>query len=522
MLQRRAFILLVLAIMAIGFAAGGFLIPAANAAIQAQDVTPTPQTQPTQPASPTPEVQQPSAAEAPEQLSISNEVCLSCHGKEGLTMKLGDGTTLDLYVAPDDYKHSIHGQENYACVQCHRQVGNYPHPAFSAENARDVTLKLNNACQKCHSTQYHLTQDSVHAAALAKGNNNAAVCSDCHTAHAVRQLIDPKTQKLLPDARAWIPQTCARCHSTIYNEYKNSVHGSALLGDGNPDVPTCIDCHGVHNIQNPTTTTFRIQSPSVCAKCHTDPKIMNKYHISTDVLSTYVADFHGTTNVLFGPQSPDSKFNEPVCYDCHGVHNIAKPDDPVNGLALRQNLLKRCQQCHPDANLNYPRAWLSHYVPSANNNRLVYYVNMFYKILIPLVIGGMAFLVVLDFSRRNLNRYRSHKHLKEKAAEEQAPVEQAVGEQPGEAPEISAVEEQAAAELTDEPVAEEQVEALPVESAIPEEHIEPPAVTALVSPESNQPSDSPEFTSDQPGSPDEPEAPAPDQPDPANPGSETD
>ncbi len=53
---------------------------------------------------------------------------------------------------------------------------------------------------------------------------------------------------------------------------------------------------------------------------------MDKYGISTQVLNTYVADFHGTTVTLFEKQSPDAQTNKPVCYDCHGVHDIAATD----------------------------------------------------------------------------------------------------------------------------------------------------------------------------------------------------
>ena len=37
------------------------------------------------------------------------------------------------------------------------------------------------------------------------------------------------------------------------------------------------------------------------------PAIMDKYGISTQVLNTYVADFHGTTVTLFEKQSPDAR-----------------------------------------------------------------------------------------------------------------------------------------------------------------------------------------------------------------------
>lgn len=342
-------------------------------------------------------------------LSISDEVCLECHGQPGVTMELADGDTVELYVPAEAHINSVHGELGYACVQCHTDVGEYPHPEFQADNRRDLTLQLNTTCERCHQSQFELTKDSVHAAALAEGNLEAAVCSDCHTSHEVRRLTDPQTGELLPDARSWIPQTCARCHSQIYDKYLESVHGSALIGEGNQDVPTCIDCHGVHNIEDPTTAQFRLNSPQMCAGCHTDPQIMNKYGISTDVLDTYVADFHGTSIVLFDPKTPDAEINKPVCFDCHGVHDIARADDPQKGLQVKQNILHRCQVCHPDADENFPDSWMSHYIPSPEKYPLVYYVDLFYKIIIPVVVGGMGVLVVMDAGRTALNKRRLRK-----------------------------------------------------------------------------------------------------------------
>jgi hypothetical protein len=337
-------------------------------------------------------------------LSIGDDYCLGCHGQPGQTLTLGDGTTLDLYVDPQVHATSIHGSAGYACVQCHANVGEYPHPPFSATDARDVTLQLNQVCQRCHASEYELTMDSVHAQARTEGNRAAALCTDCHTAHAVQDWVDETTGETLPAARNRIPQTCAKCHNAIYQEYLTSVHGSALKEENNPDVPTCIDCHGVHNIANPTTAEFRVDSPLICAKCHTDPARMTKYGISTNVLNSYVADFHGTTVAIFAKQSPDAETNKPVCFDCHGVHNIKRADDPEKGLQVKENLLTTCQKCHPNAQENFPTAWLSHYIPSPDKYALVYYVNLFYKFFIPTVLGGMAILVVLDVSRLMVNK----------------------------------------------------------------------------------------------------------------------
>ncbi|MEJ2011200.1 MAG: cytochrome c3 family protein [Anaerolineales bacterium] len=330
------------------------------------------------------------------QAGVSNESCLKCHADSGLTFQLENGETASLYIDQAVYDNSIHGKLGYACVQCHTDLEGYPHPSFSATDQRDLALELYDACFRCHSGQYERTLDSVHENALESGNRQAAICTDCHGAHNIQQLTDPRTDELLPEARLHIPVTCAKCHNAIYRKYLTSVHGNALVNENNRDVPTCIDCHGVHNIEDPTTARFRLLSPEICAKCHTDPKIMDKYGISTQVLNTYVADFHGTTVTIFEKVSPDAPTNKAVCYDCHGVHDIQSVSDPESGLEFKQNLLKRCQVCHPDATTNFSGAWLSHYIPSPQHNPLVYYVNLFYSIFIPGLLGGMGVLVVLD------------------------------------------------------------------------------------------------------------------------------
>ncbi|HLF80922.1 MAG TPA: hypothetical protein VI410_04070, partial [Anaerolineales bacterium] len=329
-----------------------------------------------------------------------NQSCLACHADPNLGMLLQNGEQLSLFIDSGVYAQSVHGQGGYACVQCHTGLRGYPHPSFQAADRRDLSLQLYAACQRCHSGEYQGTLDSAHEQARDRGVLEAAVCTDCHGAHDTRRLTDARSGALLPESRSWIPQTCARCHNAIYEKYLTSVHGAALLEEDNPDVPTCIDCHGVHSIEDPTTAAFRLDSPRLCAGCHTDPERMGKYGISTQVLDTYVADFHGTTVTLFEKQSPDAETNKPVCFDCHGVHDIRSTDDPVKGLQVRENLLARCQACHPDASSNFPDAWLSHYVPSAERHPLVFAVDTFYKFFIPGVLGGMGVIVALDASWR--------------------------------------------------------------------------------------------------------------------------
>jgi hypothetical protein len=348
-----------------------------------------------------------SARAGPALQGSGNDACLACHGQPGMVFTFENGEQISLSVDREAFEASVHGEEGFACVLCHTDIGDYPHPPLTATTRRDFNVQLYQACRPCHQVEYERTLDSVHQRARDAGMAEAAICTDCHGAHDIQRVTDPESGAVLWEAHARVASMCARCHSAIYDKYRASVHGSALIGEGNPDVPTCVNCHGVHNIEDPTTAAFRLGSPLICAGCHTDPARMAPYGLSTDVLNTYVADFHGTTVTLFERLTPDAETNKPVCYDCHGVHDIQSVRDPEQGLRVRENLLARCQRCHPDATANFPDAWLSHYIPSPDRAPLVYTVNLFYKILIPGVLGGMALLVALDLGgrfRRSLGR----------------------------------------------------------------------------------------------------------------------
>jgi predicted CXXCH cytochrome family protein len=331
---------------------------------------------------------------------IDNKVCLACHAAPNMTMRLSSGELLFLTVDADTYANSVHGLRGYSCVQCHTNITGYPHPPVTAATRRQFTIQMYTTCEVCHQDKYQATLDSVHEQALAAGNINAAVCTDCHGAHDVQPPDQPRTR---------IPLTCAQCHSQIYNLYRQSVHGAALFDEDNPDVPTCVDCHGVHNVQGPANSPFRLLSPQICAKCHANKQLMDKYRLNTDVFNTYVADFHGTTVAIFDATAAGQQPNTPVCVDCHGVHDILVVTDQ-NSTVIKNNLLNTCRKCHPDATLNFPGAWLDHYPPSPTHAPVVYFVSLFYKVFIPLVIGGMLVFVLSDVARRIINRRREQSH----------------------------------------------------------------------------------------------------------------
>ena len=106
------------------------------------------------------------------------------------------------------------------------------------------------------------------------------------------------------------------------------MHGKALAGARPEDVPVCTDCHRSHDVAGPHDQSWLVRTPQLCGKCHADEKRMAPYGLSTDVLRTYLADFHGMTASLSHAANEGERRVTALCTDCHGVHDIAKTDDP--------------------------------------------------------------------------------------------------------------------------------------------------------------------------------------------------
>src|SRR5205823_6583685 len=97
-----------------------------------------------------------------------------------------------------------------------------------------------------HSAQPFLSyQESVHGRAVAAGSEKAAVCTDCHGSHEILAASDPKSSIF----KFNVPLTCAKCHEAVKTEYMQSIHGQAIAR-GNSQAPVCTDCHGIHSIRS--------------------------------------------------------------------------------------------------------------------------------------------------------------------------------------------------------------------------------------------------------------------------------
>lgn len=315
--------------------------------------------------------------------------CLNCHSHT-LTMEFRNGEVSPINIDISALKNSVH--KKISCSDCHFGFSHSSHPHRNFRSMRDFSIASSDTCRRCHFDKYTKTMDSIHYVMLGQGNLNAPVCTDCHGSHNILHLARESSL---------IARRCQKCHLEIYELYAQSVHGKALFDEHNQDVPVCVDCHQAHNIKNPLTLDYREHIPDMCSNCHASKSVMNKYGLSTDVVKSYLSNFHGVTLRFYRKQREE--LNKPakliaVCTDCHGTHNIATTRNIAPAI-VKANLVKRCRQCHEDATDNFPDAWMSHYQPTLATAPLIFTINQVYRIFIPIMVLGIVLQILLHIWR---------------------------------------------------------------------------------------------------------------------------
>ncbi len=271
---------------------------------------------------------------APQAFCQSSEDCLLCHSSNDLTMKKG-GRTVSLYVNGAHLKSSAHA--SMPCVECHK--GFSPTDIPHAKGIRPVR------CQACHEIAGF--EKSVHgkpAAGAGKSQTPGAACKDCHGTHDIRAVRDLKSST----NRLNIPGTCAKCHKKASQEFQTSIHGTGVAA-GVSKSPSCIDCHGAHNIAsigNRESTQYKTNEAKLCLKCHlNDPEIRKRIGASAGFIAGYQTSVHGIALASGNAKAA-------VCGDCHGIHDLKRAGDS-SSLVNRQNITATCGRCHADVGKAY-------------------------------------------------------------------------------------------------------------------------------------------------------------------------
>jgi len=251
------------------------------------------------------------------------------------------------------YDKSIHGQLKAkgdtnapTCRECH---GTHGTKGKKEPSSPTFSRNVPQLCARCHregekaAVRYTGTQrdiiehysESIHGKGLLKsGLLVTAMCTDCHTAHAIMPSKNPDSSV----NSAHLPDTCGRCHHGIEEKFTVSIH-SVKVSHSKKPLPVCNDCHTAHTIRRADTLGFKLAITTTCGKCH------------EDVTRTYFDTYHGKVSQLGYAKTAK-------CYDCHGAHDILPPSNPASYLS-RENVVGTCQKCHPGAGRRFA-GYLTH------------------------------------------------------------------------------------------------------------------------------------------------------------------
>ncbi len=388
----------------------------------------------------------------PSWAQLGNGDCLACHSDTALVVTDNAGVRRSLFVDAAKMENSVHA--GFDCVTCHADIKETPHaerlaPAacgtchdnavtevaesvhgkapmeggalsdtptcgdcHGSHEIRAVNDSLSSVnprqlaftCGRCHANpalvkKYQIPikdplkaySHSVHGRLTIAGVDSAATCSSCHGNHKIFAANNPASKVYHFN----IPQTCGQCHRGIADEFARSVHGTAVARGSN-DAPVCTDCHSEHSIESPTVASAPTSAQNVavetCGRCHASTRIVEKYGLRAERLSTFADSYHGLA-------LRSGRLAVANCGSCHGVHNILPSSDP-RSMINPANLATTCGKCHPNAGENFARGPV-HITKEEKEGNTVVVIRFIYMTLIVVVIGGMILHNALDFVRRS-------------------------------------------------------------------------------------------------------------------------
>jgi hypothetical protein len=191
-------------------------------------------------------------------------LCARCHREGQKAAVRYTGTQHEIIT---NYTESIHGTllkngltVTATCTSCHTAHHILPRtdPASSV-NANNVPT----TCGQCHHGIEEQFENSIHSKRVSGYSKPLPVCNDCHTAHSIHRT-DENSFRLN------VMGTCGRCHEEIAKTYFDTYHGK-VSKLGYTKAAKCYDCHGAHDVlkvTDPRSHLSRANVAATCAKCH--------------------------------------------------------------------------------------------------------------------------------------------------------------------------------------------------------------------------------------------------------------
>ena len=201
----------------------------------------------------------------------------------------------------------------------------------------------------------------------------------------------------LPD-HSRIAEKCINCHTSQFNAVSASIHGQAGMLESYPKGTICLTCHEVnhivtdpHKIENFRLELFETLPRDVaCMRCHSNNIIAKEYGFPPHVPSEFEHSMHFRKSRL-----GDSK--APLCYDCHGAHNVSRVENPNSPVHDINQKVKVCSKCHEGANMNF--AGTFDHKPTTPDHKMVEYtITIMFKILTLSTFIVLGFFMLLDIT----------------------------------------------------------------------------------------------------------------------------
>jgi cytochrome b subunit of formate dehydrogenase len=346
--------------------------------------------------------------------------CADCHGTHEITavndpafrfarprqpQACGDchEETSKHFLTSDHGKAFSSGEKpSPSCVSCHKNSIT----SGSGLTPADLKRAQERLCLSCHLYDESVKsraaptagfiasfENSVHGAAVKRGDARAPTCADCHGAHDERRGMD--TSSFVNKMQ--VQQVCARCHAAENLAFTASVHGAAIR-KGNQDAPACTDCHGEHSILSPKDPRSPVAaanvSTQVCSPCHASLRLTEKWNLPRDRTRTFSESYHGLA-------ARGGVVEVANCASCHGAHDILPSSNPASRVN-RANMAATCGAagCHPGANARFALGAV-HVIGTAKESPLIYWIATIYVLLIVGTIGGMLLHNLFDFVRKS-------------------------------------------------------------------------------------------------------------------------
>lgn len=170
-----------------------------------------------------------------------------------------------------EYHQSLHGRAMEegglvvvaVCADCHGAHGIYP-----AADPRSTLHpeRVASTCGHCHYAVEQRLEQSVHGGLsqrLLSPGQRLPSCTDCHPDHEREA---PEGAAFRHD----LAQRCGGCHDREVGQYALSMHGE-LTELGYKEAATCADCHGAHDILPLSDPRSRMAGDNrlrTCRECH--------------------------------------------------------------------------------------------------------------------------------------------------------------------------------------------------------------------------------------------------------------